>query len=255
MSSEVTCGRLRELGAELALGVLDGRERAAAVAHLDGCAECREYVEHLTLLGDRLIGLLPDREPPPGFETRVAHALTQDMRADERRPPARASLREGLRGRARRTRLRLASVAVAFAVAFGFAGWGIGTAIQEVTAAPAAPAGTETMLVGDLTSAGAGPRPAGEVYAHPGSPGWVFMSVDLTGAGSAYEGKVTCLLERPDGSTVRLGEFPMHAGRGAWGVAAPVDPAAVSGARLTSPDGTVLATAPLETGQVRTGDA
>ncbi|MER6034322.1 hypothetical protein ABT133_10490 [Streptomyces sp. NPDC001835] len=250
MSSEVTCGRLRELGAELALGVLDGRERAAAVEHLDRCAECREYVEHLTLVGDRLIGLLPCREPPLGFETRVARALTEDA-TDERRPRAREPLRAGLRGRARRVRLRLASVAVAFAVAFGFAGWGIGTAIQDVTAAPAAPAGTETMLVGDLTSAGDGARPAGEVYAHPGSPGWVFMSVDLTGSGSAYEGKVTCLLERSDGTTVRLGEFAMHDGRGAWGVAAPVDAGAVSGARLTAPDGTVLATAPLQAGQVR----
>ncbi|MEU1705734.1 zf-HC2 domain-containing protein [Streptomyces sp. NPDC005706] len=255
MSSEVTCGRLRELGAELALGVLDGRERAAAVAHLDGCAECREYVEHLTLVGDRLIGLLPDREPPLGFETRVARALTQDVTAYERRPPVRASLREGPRGRAGRVRLRLASVAVAFAVAFGFAGWGIGTAIEEVTAAPAAPAGTETMLVGDLTSAGSGARPAGEVYAHPGSPGWVFMSVDLTAPGAVYDGKVTCLLERSDGTTVRLGDFPVHEGRGAWGVAASVDPGAVSGARLTAPDGTVLATAPLQTGQVRTGEA
>ncbi|MFF2202710.1 hypothetical protein [Streptomyces sp. NPDC058145] len=253
MSSEVTCGRLREFGAELALGVLDGRERAAAVAHLDRCAECREYVEHLTLLGDRLIELLPDREPPLGFETRVARALTQDATAYERRPRTRAPLRAGLRGRARRVRLRFASVAVAFAVAFGFAGWGIGTAIEEVTASPAAPAGAETMLVGDLTSAGS--RPAGEVYAHPGSPGWVFMSVDLTGPGTAYDGKVTCLLERPDGTTVRLGEFPMHEGRGAWGVAASVDAAAVSGARLTSPDGTVLAKAPLQTGQVRTGEA
>ena len=253
MSSEVTCGRLREFGAELALGVLDGRERAAAVAHLDRCAECREYVEHLTLLGDRLIELLPDREPPLGFETRVARALTQDATAYERRPHTRAPLREGLSGRARRVRLRFASVAVAFAVAFGFAGWGIGTAIEEVTASPAAPAGTETMLVGDLTSAGS--RPAGEVYAHPGSPGWVFMSVDLTGPGTAYDGKVTCLLERPDGTTVRLGEFPMHEGRGAWGVSASVDAAAVSGARLTSPDGTVLAKAPLQTGQVRTGEA
>ncbi|MFE3633126.1 hypothetical protein [Streptomyces cellostaticus] len=255
MSSEVTCGRLRQLGAELALGVLDGRERAAAVEHLDRCAECREYVEHLTLVGDRLVGLLPDREPPLGFETRVAGALTRDATAHEGRPAVRAPLRAGLRGRTRRVRLRLASVAVAFAVAFGFAGWGIGTAIEAVTAAPAAPAGTETMLVGDLTSAGAGSRPAGEVYAHPGSPGWVFMSVDLTGSGAAYDGEVTCLLERPDGTTVRLGEFPMHEGRGAWGAAAAVDPAAVSGARLTSPDGTVLATAPLQSGQVRTGEA
>ncbi|MEU2553060.1 zf-HC2 domain-containing protein [Streptomyces sp. NPDC014684] len=254
MSCEVTCGRLRELGAELALGVLGGRERAEAVEHLEHCADCREYIEHLTLVGDRLIGLLPGREPPPGFETRAARALTGDTTADEGRPHARAPgrLREDLYGRVRRSRLRLASAAVAFAVAAGFAGWGIGTAVEQVTASPAA---TETMLVGDLTSARSGGGPGGEVYAHSGRPGWVFMTVDLTGPGAGYNGKVTCLLERSDGTTVRLGEFPVRDGRGAWGVAAPVDAAAVSGARLTSPDGTVLATAPLETGRITTGEA
>ncbi|MEU1168323.1 zf-HC2 domain-containing protein, partial [Streptomyces sp. NPDC005921] len=68
MSSDAHCEKLREVGAELALGVLPGRERAEAVAHLDGCADCREYVRQLTGIGDRLIGLLPDAEPPPGFE-------------------------------------------------------------------------------------------------------------------------------------------------------------------------------------------
>ncbi|MER5827966.1 hypothetical protein ABT086_38525, partial [Streptomyces mirabilis] len=77
MSNDMTCEKLREIGAELALGILPGRERAAAVAHLDRCADCREYVEQLTLVGDGLIGLLPGCEPPVGFETRVAQALTQ----------------------------------------------------------------------------------------------------------------------------------------------------------------------------------
>ncbi|MGW2424877.1 zf-HC2 domain-containing protein, partial [Streptomyces sp. NPDC001709] len=69
MSSDANCDRLREIGAELALGVLPGRERAEAVAHLDRCADCREYVRQLTLVGDRLIGLLPGSEPPaaPGW--------------------------------------------------------------------------------------------------------------------------------------------------------------------------------------------
>ncbi|MGW4994684.1 hypothetical protein ACWEQ3_45005 [Streptomyces mirabilis] len=64
MSNDMTCEKLREIGAELALGILPGRERAAAVAHLDRCADCREYVEQLTLVGDGLIGLLPGCEPP-----------------------------------------------------------------------------------------------------------------------------------------------------------------------------------------------
>ncbi|WP_225837435.1 hypothetical protein [Streptomyces sp. NK08204] len=253
MSSDVNCEKLREIGAELALGVLPGRERAGAVAHLDRCADCRQYVRQLTLVGDRLIGLLPDCEPPLGFEARVARVLTQDA-VHEGRTHARPSGRAypGLRARVRRTRLRIASAVAALAVACGFAGWGIGTAVQEVTASRPPAVETEPMLVGDMMAAGNRGQPVGEVYARPGAPGWIFMSVALTGPAGSYDGKVTCFLERSDGKSLRVGAFALRNGHGDWGVSAHVDPASVSGARLTSPGGTVLATAHLQTGRVET---
>ncbi|MER6226239.1 zf-HC2 domain-containing protein, partial [Streptomyces sp900105755] len=103
MSGDAHCAKLREAGAELALGVLPGRERAEAVAHLDGCADCREYVRRLTGIGDRLIGLLPESDPPPGFETRVARSLAEQAAGAEgaRRPAYAAQVR---RGRVRRLR-------------------------------------------------------------------------------------------------------------------------------------------------------
>ncbi|WP_241691921.1 hypothetical protein [Streptomyces lydicus] len=52
MNKDLTCEQLHEIGAELALGVLSGRERAEAAAHLDRCADCREYIEQLALVGD-----------------------------------------------------------------------------------------------------------------------------------------------------------------------------------------------------------
>ncbi|MFC9929315.1 zf-HC2 domain-containing protein [Streptomyces sp. NPDC127190] len=241
MTSEPNCGRLREIGAELALGVLPGRERAEAVAHLDGCADCREYVRQLTLVGDRLIGLLPDAEPPLGFETRVARRLA----ASAGRAPGRR-----FSGRTRRLRLRVAAAGAALTAAVGFTGWAVGTAVQDLTAAPSAAVESEPMLVGDMTASGRGGRPAGEVYARPGSPGWIFVSVALTGPHARYSGPVTCVLVRPDGTAVRLGAFALHDGHGDWGATAAVDPAAVSGARLLTPDGTVLATARLGTGRV-----
>ncbi|MEV6115604.1 hypothetical protein AB0L59_24615 [Streptomyces sp. NPDC052109] len=247
MSSDAYCDRLREIAAELALGVLPGRERAAAVTHLDRCADCREYVRQLTLVGDRLIGLLPDREPPPGFGTRVARTLAERAPAPESAAGASGRVSRSLRGRARRARLRFAAVATALTVAVGFAGWGIGTAVEEIVAsAPAA----EPMLVGDMISTVSGGGTVGEVYAHPGTPGWIFVSVGLTGPHASYTGKVTCLLEHSDGTTVRVGDFSLTAGRGEWGVAAPGDLSTLSGARLTAPDGTVLATAHLEMGHV-----
>ncbi|MGW7242301.1 hypothetical protein [Streptomyces sp. NPDC054804] len=245
MSSDAHCEKLREVGAELALGVLPGRERAEAVAHLDACADCREYVRQLTGIGDRLIGLLPDGTPSPGFETRVARSLTEQAAGPEGQRPAARALR-GWRSHARRARLRLAAAAATLAVAVGFAGWAIGSAVEgAVTASPTVE--SEPVLVGDMTPAGGG-HPVGEVYAHPGSPGWIFMSVALTG--TPYTGKVTCLLERADGATVRVGEFPLRAGRGNWGVAVSVDLTKYSGARLTSPAGAVLATAELQKGTV-----
>ncbi|MFF0000174.1 hypothetical protein [Streptomyces avermitilis] len=252
MASDVTCEALREIGAEMALGVLPGRERAVAVAHLDRCAACREYIEHMTLVGDGLIGLVPGSEPPLGFETRVARRLP-DVTAHEGGLHTRASdlAHKAVRSRARRVRLRVASAAAAFALAFGFTGWAVGTAIENVTASSSPAVKTQTPLMeGELTS-GLG-QSAGDVYAHPGDPGkpgWIYMTVDLAAVGTPYSGKVVCLLERTDGTTIRVGTFTLSNGRGDWGAAAPVDPAALSGARLTTSDGTVLATGHFKTGR------
>ena len=72
---DMSCDEFAEVAAELALGVLTGRERAAALAHLDGCESCREQVRELTLVQDELLALLPPQEPPAGFESRVLERL------------------------------------------------------------------------------------------------------------------------------------------------------------------------------------
>ncbi|MFF4213958.1 anti-sigma factor family protein [Streptomyces sp. NPDC001796] len=240
----MTCEQLREDGPELALGVLPARERAGAVAHLDRCADCREYVEELTLVGDRLIGLLPCAEPPVGFETRVAQALTQGTSAREGRKGREQARGSGFPRRRLwgRVRLRAAAAMAALALAFGFGGWAVGTAIEGATTGPSHPAEAGArMLWAGLTS----PRVSqstGEVFAHPGAPGWVYMTVDLADAGIPYSGAVSFQLERDDGSSVRVGSFTLHDGYGYWGGPAPVDPSALTGARLMSSDGRVLAT-------------
>ncbi|MEV7974621.1 zf-HC2 domain-containing protein [Streptomyces sp. NPDC086519] len=246
MSGDAYCEKLRAAGAELALGVLPGRERAEAVAHLDGCADCREYVRQLTMIGDRLIGLLPEREPPPGFGARVARSLAEQAAGPQAARPARAA--QGRRSRVRRVRLRLAAAAATLAVAVGFAGWAVGSAVEGAVTASSSPAvESEPVLVGDMIPAGGG-QSVGEVYAHPGSPAWIFVSVAL--GGTLHNGRATCLLARADGTTTRLGDFPVRDGHGNWGVAVPVDLTKYSAARLTSADGTVLATAQFQKGKV-----
>ena len=73
--NEMGCAEFADAAAELALGVLTGRERARALAHLDWCDTCRENVRQLTVTGEELVGLLPALEPPAGFETRVMERL------------------------------------------------------------------------------------------------------------------------------------------------------------------------------------
>lgn len=250
MSSEPACERLREIGPELALGVLPGRERAGAVAHLERCADCREYVRQLTLVGDRLIGLLPGSEPPIGFESRVAQALTRGAAGHEGCPhphepgPPR---RRGLR----RTRPQLAAAAGVLVLAAGLGGWAAGSAIESALddTAPSSTTAGSDMVWGGLTAVDADGEPAGEVYAHPGSPGWIYMTVDLPRSGAFRDGRVTCLLVRKDGTTVRLGDFTVRDGRGFWGGPATVDVTTLAGTRVTAPDGTVLARANFPRGE------
>ena len=62
--NEMGCHEFSDVAAELALGVLTGRERAQALAHLDHCASCREEVRQLTVHRRGAVGLLPNVEPP-----------------------------------------------------------------------------------------------------------------------------------------------------------------------------------------------
>lgn len=252
MSTEPACERLREIGPELAFGVLPGRERAGAVAHLERCADCREYVRQLTLVGDRLIGLLPGSEPPIGFESRVARALTQGAaEAAENEGHARPH-ESGLPGRKifGLTRPRIVAAASVLVLAIGFGGWAVGTAIEATLAKTASSPTTESgMLWGGLTSVDADGKPAGEVYAHPGSPGWIYMTVDLPRSAAFRDGRVTCLLVRKDGTTVRVGDFTVRDGRGSWGGPATVDATTLAGTQVVAPEGTVLARANFPTGE------
>jgi hypothetical protein len=69
------CSRLYDLAPELALGLLDGAERAEVLAHLEQCATCHTDVASLTEIGEQLLLLGPEAQPPAGFENRVLDRL------------------------------------------------------------------------------------------------------------------------------------------------------------------------------------
>jgi hypothetical protein len=86
MSSDVmTCAEARELAPELALGILSGAERAEVVLHVNGCARCQAYVTELTEAADVIPQLVPEAEPPVGFEARVLRRLGEGERRTRRR--------------------------------------------------------------------------------------------------------------------------------------------------------------------------
>jgi hypothetical protein len=74
---ELTCPQCEQLAPELALKMLSDCQRARVLAHLAGCATCRDTVSALTTIADQIIELLPNVSPPAGFEQRVITALAQ----------------------------------------------------------------------------------------------------------------------------------------------------------------------------------
>jgi hypothetical protein len=218
--AELSCGRFHEQAAELALGVLPGRDRAEALAHLNECPECVEHLRSLTEIGDGLLELAPGVEPPVGFEDRVMHRLGFAKR------------------RSRRTGWpRIALAAAVAAVVFGLGGWAVGSQTQSSPPSSAPATAQPVLRVASLV--GPTHQRVGEAFAYvlPGHPPWLYMAVNTGGV----SGPVSCDLQRADGQLVPVGSFWLTAGYGSWGVAIPFDPSAVVGARLVSDHGVVLA--------------
>jgi hypothetical protein len=253
--NEMSCGEFADVAAELALGVLTGRERAQAVAHLDECDSCREHVRQLSLTGEEMLGLLPSREPAEGFESRVMGrlGLATPGQASQGRPSfappslATASLGGEPDPKARRspkrwTRRMLTVAAAALAVvACGLGGWGLRGAVSPSGGARGTSAEAPLREAALLTAAH---QTEGKVYLYDGSPRWLYMAVDTHGSSND---SVICQLETRGGGTVTIGSFRLEGGYGAWGSPDPIAASQVTGARLTTMNGTVLATASFTT--------
>jgi hypothetical protein len=227
--NSMSCAEFYDSAAELALGVLTGRERAEALAHLDHCEACREHVRQLTMTGEQMLGLLPTAEPPAGFETRVMDRLgltvpaPQPLRHRRRRRPAWGH------GFSPRRVLAAAAVVVGLLGA-ALGGWGL----HALTAPTASATLTSATLV-----AARDHDQVGQVFVFNGQPRWMYMSVDL----EAGNDTVICQLVGADGHITTVGSFRLADGYGSWGSPAWTGDGAPVGARLVTANGTVLATA------------
>jgi hypothetical protein len=195
MPDSPRCQEVRELIPELAMGVASGEARARGLAHLAGCAECRRELEDVSSTIDELVLLVPEAEPPAGFDSRVLAAL------DEHAP---------------RRRVRTVLVAAAAAVLVGAFGAGVTwwqTADDRVVADQyrdvLSIANGSYLRAAEMTIEGAN---AGNVFAYQGDPSWVFVTVEDVRSGT-YDVRVVTTA----GRTHWIGSCTVQNGAGSWG--------------------------------------
>jgi anti-sigma-K factor RskA len=209
---------------ELALGVLTGRERAVALAHVESCARCAEELEQLSRAADAVVQVGPEAEPPVGFEMRVFERMgVADLEARRRR------------GRRRRWMpAMLAAAAAVVALAVGL------TVTLSSSSPPAQNAAGPARHVAVATLVEHG-ETVGHVVTHGGARPWMSMML----ADSTAHGTVDCVVVTKDGDTHWVGTFTAKNGYGAWLAPLHVDPSDLRTAEIVSPSGTVIATATL----------
>jgi hypothetical protein len=224
--------------AELALGILTGRERAATLAHVDSCPRCAEELEQLSRAADDVVSVAPEMEPSVGFEVRLFNrmGLVEVTTGPEVRRSGRRTA--STRWIARSPRWVLAGAAAVIALALGLSiGWSVGTSHGGGTR-PAGPAGAE-VAAANLTSNGS---KVGSVDTYGGAKPWMFVTL----ADSLTDGKVTCEVVTDDGVIHKVGSFTAKDGYGAWGAPLGVAPQDVRTAEVVSANGKVIATAALD---------
>jgi hypothetical protein len=225
MTADDRCHEVRELAAELALGIADGEDRARVLEHLAGCPECRREVESFSALADELLTLAPAQEPPLGFELRVLRSFE---------PP---------RPKRRHTAWRLSLVAATVLAAVGITAGAMLYGSRDERRLADHYRATLAQAQGSYFGAvrlhdGAG-EPAGVVFAYRGSPSWITITVAAEHGSSVHGAE---LVDR-NGDRVPLGSFRLV--DGVWGGALPVGLESVAAVHLVGEEGRSLLIAEL----------
>jgi len=198
--SVLTCAEVRELAPELALGILGGAERAEVVLHVNGCARCQAYVSELTEAADAIPQLVPEHEPPAGFEDRVLHALDE--------------------GRRRSRRRWVASIAAAAAVAAIFSITIVRVVESDDTSNVASgPTATGTSAgpvkpVAVAMQGGPNDTPAGWAYVANGHG--VAVSISYSVSSAVPSGNYDIRVTPRKGTATTIGAMSIDATRGSW---------------------------------------
>lgn len=179
---------------DLALGLVDGPDRARMATHLSGCAACREEYDDIVGTLREVLAVAPEVEPPIGFDGRVLARLL---------PPA-----DGPASRLARRRRR----------------WWVAAAAVAIPA----------LLLAGAVLAGSGPEPdrsgaVAELAALDGDPVGTVSVSDLAGRVTMVVAVVDappgarylCRTTLQDGTVVESGPWAPRGGSGAWVVHLP----------------------------------
>lgn len=214
-----TCEQIRELLPELSLGTLGGEDRARALDHVRGCADCSAELAMLSRVADGLLTLAPQQEPPEGFEERVMAQLRRE--------------------RPRHRLQRIVALAAAAAIVAVIAGGGtlMATAhdrhiaayyqrelgIAHGTEFAAAPLQTSDQIEG------------GQAFTYEGKPSWVFVVVRAPIADGTYR-----IVGDLESSTTTFGWVHVANGKGDWGGTTSADMRRLTHLRIVGTDGTIV---------------
>lgn len=228
MSSEMSCAQVREISAELALGISDGEVRARALEHLARCPECRRSLHELAAAADDLLLLAPSIEPPTGFEARVADAMAPRRRAARgwRRPLAVAG-----------TALACSAVVAVVMLAVFSDDRQLASDYRQTLSQ----ANGSYFAATSLQAPGGGK--VGNVFRYEGDPSFLLVSVDR--ATGLPDGRYDCRLVAADGSSVSFGTLELRDGSGSYGRAEQGSLDGYTEARLVGPGHGNVISAPL----------
>jgi hypothetical protein len=228
----MSCEQLRDLAPEIALGTIDGEERAEALRHLATCADCRRLVDQLSEVADELLMLAPTQEPPVGFESRVIEALGLQ-------PTPRRRL-------GRRLLLRLgppvaAAAVSAVALVAVYHDDRVTAERYRETLEQADGRYFQAERLRDETGA-----EAGVVFGYQGAPSWVLVTVDPSHRDRVVSGE----LVTTDRRTIELPSFELRPD-GSWGGAIPANLYEVASIRLLGERPGEVLQAPIPRGGAR----
>ncbi len=216
--SAFSCAETRDLAPELALGVLGGAERAEALEHVDGSGPCRTFGGERTDAADALPLLVPEAEPPLGFERRVVATFSGARRRAVRR-------------------------------------W---VAVVAATAAAATIVSVVVVRIAERDDAGRAPEAAvSDVQSVPmigadgNAVGWAFVSdgrpaaVGVSVAYGLQAGRYSIELAGGTAHAREVGAVTITDGHGAWSGTAELPESGATAVRLVDRDGTVVCEATL----------